>query len=197
MKVTIDEKQCKKRGLQPEEVLLSLFFRCGAELAVVTDALLKKEVLVLVDGKYYVTQHWSDVIDEILVDSSGAVDDEIRLLNLAEKMRKCFPAGKMPGTPYYYRCNNREVILKMKKFFLQYGNYTDDAIIDATKKFIASYNGNYKYLPLVKYFISKNKTVQDEDGTNHIVETSTLATYLENKEDDIEYNEDWLSTSRN
>lgn len=197
MKVTIDEKQCERRGLQPEEVLLSLFLRCGADLAKTIDELLKREVIVFVEGKYYVTQHWSDVIDEILVDSSGAVDDEVRLLNLAEKMRKCFPAGKMPGTPYYYRCNNREVILKMKKFFLQYGNYTDDAIVDATKKFIASFNGNYRYLPLVKYFISKNKTVQDEDGTNHIVETSALATYLENKEDDIEYNEDWLSTSRN
>lgn len=197
MKITIDEKQCERRGLQPEEVLLSLFLRCGVSLADTIEELKKKEVLVEIDGKLLVTQPWSDILDEILVDSSGAIDDETRLMNLAKKMRECFPVGKMPGTPYYYRCNNREVILKLKKFFLQYGNYTDESIIDATKRYIASFNGNYKYLPLIKYFISKNKTVMDEDGTNHINEVSPLADFLENKEDIVNENSDWLSNIRN
>ena len=34
-------------------------------------------------------------------------------------MRECFPQGKMPGTAYYYRCNNAEVVKKLKKFFVQ------------------------------------------------------------------------------
>ena len=114
-------------------------------------------------------------------------------------MKVCFPEGKMPGTPYYYRCNRREIILKLKKFFSQYGNYKDEDIIDATKRFIASFNGNYKFLPLIKYFIMKNKTVADEDGANHIVECSPLADYLENKEDDnvVTASDEWLMNTRN
>jgi hypothetical protein len=63
---------------------------------------------------------------------------------------------------------------------------------------VASYQGNYRYLPLAKYFISKNKAVTDEDGKNHISEVSLLATYLENKEEgDTNNSDDWLMSSRN
>lgn len=202
MKLTLDDKICLKHHLTLPEALVALAIRMTEKdlFTVTLSNLLDREVLVL-DNKtadYYVTQPWSDVLDEIICDSSGGIDDEERLLNLAKKMRECFPEGKMPGTPYYYRCNNREVVLKMKKFFLQYGNYPDDRIIDATKRFVASHRGDYRYLPLIKYFISKNKTVTDEDGKNHITEVSQLASYLENKEQVSESGgDDWLMTTRN
>ena len=90
-------------------------------------------------------------------------------------------------------------MLKLKKFFKMYGNYTDDDIVDATKRFIASFNGNYKYLPLIKYFIIKNKKVMDEDDSYHVVEVSPLADFLENKEDNnvVTASDDWLVEIRN
>lgn len=200
MKITIDEKECLKHKLTPEEVFTALAVRSSKDFQKTLDNLVNREVLTLAGGdKYMVTQRWSDELDEILCDSSGAIDDEDRLNNLAQKMRDCYPKGKMPGTVYYYRCNTREVVLKLKKFFNVYGNYTDDRIVDATKRFVASYNGNYKYLPLIKYFIMKNKTVMDEDGTSHISEVSPLADYLENKTDDnlVTASDDWLMTVRN
>ena len=114
-------------------------------------------------------------------------------------MRELFPKGKMPGTAFYYRCNNREVVLKLKKFFIQYGQYSDEEILNATKKFIASFHGELRYMPLIKYFISKNKRVEDENGEFHIQETSELASYLENEDlsEDIEKDDDWLLTSKN
>lgn len=125
------------------------------------------------------------------------VDIDERFLTLAKKVRECFPTGKMFGTPYYYRCNNREVALKLVKFTEQYGEYTDEEIVDATRRFVASFNGTYRYLPLAKYFIIKNKTVEDEDGSSHVVETSKLADFLENKEDTTIETNDWLSNTRN
>jgi hypothetical protein len=154
----------------------------------------------LANDDFFVEKYGSSAyfVDAEWLKSTQKKDEEKRLLNLAEKLRKCFPEGKMPGTAYYYRCNNREVFLKLKKFFTQYGDYTDEEIVDATKRFVASYQGNYRYLPLAKYFISKNKTITDEDGKNHITEVSLLATYLENKEEgDINNSGDWLMSSRN
>ena len=105
----------------------------------------------------------------------------------------------MPGTPYYYQCNTKEIMLKLKKFFKMYGNYTDDDIVDATKRFIASFNGNYKYLPLIKYFIFKDKLVMGEDEQQHVSSESPLATFLENKEDSdvVAASDDWLTSVRN
>lgn len=196
--ISINEKVCLKHKLAVNEFLLALAVRCTENLDEAFTNLINREVLVNHGGELMVTQHWSDILDEILVDSTAPSDDN-RLSALADKMRECFPKGKMPGTSYYYRCNTLEVKRKLKKFFLQYGQYSDKDVLDATKRYIASFNGNYKYLPLIKYFISKNKKVADEDGEIHVVEQSPLADYLENKEDDniVTASDDWLMNTRN
>lgn len=200
MKIVIDSKQCLKHKLSPQEVLIALAIRSSKDgIKSIIDNLINRQVLSSHEGNLTTTQHWDEVIDTILVDSAGAIDDEERLNALAEKMKLCFPEGKMPGTPYYYRCNRREIVLKLKKFFIQYGNYKDEDIVDATKRFVASFKGDYKYLPLIKYFIMKTKTIAGEDGVNHNIECSPLADYLENKEDEnvVTASDEWLMNTRN
>lgn len=199
MKITIDEKQCLKHHLTPEEAIVMLALRMCKDTNEVIANLEAREVITDQSGHFMLTQHWSDELDEILLDSSGEIDDEERLNNLAQKMRDVYPKGKMPGTPYYYSCNKREVVLKLKKFFALYGNYKDEDIIDATKRYVASFQGNYRYLPLIKYFIYKEKLKLGEDGQQHVFPESQLATYLENKEDNnlVTASDDWLMTVRN
>lgn len=199
MKITIDERQCLRHHLTTEEVMMMLALRMCKDTHEVIANLEAREVITDQNGRLMLTQRWSDELDEILLDSSEEMDDEERLLNLAKKMRDAYPKGKMPGTAYFYRCNNREVVLKLKKFFAAYGNYPDDKILDATKRYVASFNGNYKYLPLIKYFISKDKLRLGEDGQQHVSPESPLATYLENKEDSnlVTASDDWLMTVRN
>lgn len=197
MKLNIDEKICQLHGLEAEQFLLAFAYRQIENPKKTLEELLEKEVFIFKEGKYYITQHWNDIIDEIICDSSGAIDDEERLTNLAQQMRECFPQGKMAGTPYYYRCNNKEVIQKLKKFFVTYGNYPDSKIIEATKRYVASFNGDYRYMSLIKYFISKMKPITEEDGTTHNVEYSPLADYLENKDNEVVSSGDWLMSSRN
>lgn len=200
MKIIIDDKACLKHKLSVEETLIALAVKYGKNIKEAYENLLNKEVLVKDDENTYITQHWNDVLDEILVDSSSAIDNEERLKNLANRMKEVYPKGKMPGTPYYYQCNTREIMLKLKKFFKIYGNYADDDIVDATKRFVASFNGNYKFLPLIKYFIFKDKLVMDEDGMQHVSPESPLATFLENKDNNenlASASDDWLASVRN
>lgn len=193
MKVVLDETKCLKNKLTLQEALIVAAVSIGNYKATVDNminrGILNKESPTLTD-------EWKKVAGKML-DS----EDE-RLTNLATQMRECYPKGKMPGTPFYYRCNIKEIVSKLKKFFEVYGEYEDEAIIDATKKFVAGYQGNYRMMPLIKYFIMKNKKVMDEDGENHISEESPLATILENmsnEEDipEIDNSEDWLMNSRN
>lgn len=200
MKITIDDKACLKHKLSVEETLIALAVKYGKNIKGAYENLLNREVLAKDDENTYITQHWNDVLDEILVDSSSAIDNEERLKNLANRMKEVYPKGKMPGTPYYYQCNTREIMLKLKKFFKIYGNYADDDIVDATKRFVASFNGNYKFLPLIKYFIFKDKLVMDEEGQQHVSPESPLATFLENKDNNenlASASDDWLASVRN
>ena len=208
MKFTIDEKVSLKHKLTIPEVLAALSVRQAKNYEEMIENLFNREVLVQHGDKTLITQHWSDVLDEIICDSSGSYGSDDRLLNLAIAMRECFPKGKMKDrfgreTPYYYRCNNNEVIKKLKKFFTQFGNYSDEEILDATKRYVATNSrNNYANMRLIKYFILKDAVKQGEDGENHVEQVSDLATFLENKEEETSISmatssDDWLMSSRN
>ena len=206
MKITIDEKVCIKHKMTVQEVLIALIMRMGKASDAIEN-MLNREILVNT-GEYQVTQHWSDVLDEILSDSSGAVEkSDEELVELAKKMREVYPEGKMRDrfgaiTPYYYRCNNSEVSKALKRFFTEKGNYTDEEIIDATKRYVADFQGQYwqKGMRLLKYFIIKNPIKHGEDGRGYVEQVSDLETYLNNKESEEEVvntSSDWMMSVRN
>ena len=209
MKITIDEKVCLKHKMTLEEVLYALVYRQIKDLGAVFDNMVDREILVLKDNEPFVTQHWSDVLDEILCDSSqGCSKTDEELINLALRVMECFPKGlKMKDrfgreTPYFYRCNKSEVSKALKRFFTQFGSsYSDDEIVDAAKRYVASFNGNYTGMRLVKYFIMKNPIKQGEDGKGYVEQVSDLLTFLENKESDggveVTNSDEWLMNSRN
>lgn len=200
MKITIDEKVCLKHKITLEELLIVLMVRQVPKSHEVIMNLLAREILVLKNGFYYVTQHWSDVLDEILCDSSGQTDTDETLLQLAEKVRQCFPEGKMKDrfgrpTPYYYRCNRTEVKNALKRFFNNTGlRPSDEDIIDAAKRYVADFKGDYNgKLRLAKYFIWKNDVRPTEDGRAEVEQKSDLLTYLANKDSAEENSEDWTT----
>ena len=201
MKITIDDKICLKHKMTFEEFLMALMFRQVKDPREITNNLLNREIIVTQGGKHLVTQHWSEVIDEILADSQGGERTEEELLELAKKMREAYPQGRMidrktgQPTSYYFRCNTGEVAKKLKTFFARYGNYSDEDILDAEKRYVASYRGNYqqKGFRLIKYFILKDYVKQGPDG-NYVEPLSPLLDFLENKEEEEVINgEDWTT----
>lgn len=193
-----------------QEVLFALAFRISNKNNVLSN-MLAREILVDVGGQMQVTQHWSDVLDEILVDSSGACkksNDE--LMVLAGRIQECFPKMAQPDkygrpTKYFFRCNKREIMLALKRFYEAYGevidDITDDDIVDAAKRYVAEgAKQGYRMMRLSKYFVFKNEVKKDDDGTGHVEQVSDLMTFLENKgsEDGVDTNDDsWLMNSRN
>lgn len=209
MKTVLNEKICLKHNLTLQELLVALAVREGRVNEVVNN-LVSREVIVERNGEYYITQHWNDVVDEILCDSANNgidLSDE-RLLALAKRVQECFPVMKMRNaygqeTPFYYRCNKTEIKNKLKKFLTVYGDVPDDDIVDATKRYVATYaSKGYVGMRLAKYFIIKEDRKLHADEEIHVEEISDLATFLENKTDeeetaDIVNGDDWLVNSRN
>lgn len=111
-------------------------------------------------------------VQNILLDADSSVPSEDRLEKLYESMREYFPRGYKVA-PYAWRGNKKDVTLKLKKFFKLYGNkYTDEQILDATRRYVECFNGNNTHMRILKYFILKDNE-------------SDLATVLENEDDNL------------
>ena len=202
MKITIDDKICHKHKLALEEFLMALMYRQLKDVSSVYNNLINREVIVQKGSDILVTQRWSDVMDEILAESGGCTKSEEELKELAKKMIDAYPHGAMidkrTGRPttYYFQCNNYEVRSKLKAFYSRYGeDYSDDDILDAEKRYVARWNGNYQQIGFrqLKYFIFKK-----DKETGEI--TSPLLDFLENKEnegEEINTSDDWMVSVRN
>lgn len=194
MTITISEEICNNNGLKPEEVLAILLVKSAADIPKLFKSLEDRSIIVKdVFNGYMITQRWSEVCDTILLDSDKDAIPEDRIENLAIKLMAEFPACKKQGTCHYYRGNKKDNTLRLKKFFKLYGNkYTDEQIINAVRKYVSSFNGNYAYMRILKYFIWKDEKKINEEGKGYIEEVSDLASWIEN-EGQSDYNSEWTA----
>lgn len=198
MKITLDEKTCLKNKLTLQEALIATAVSMGNYKSVF-DNMINRHVLGIMGQS--VDSKWKDTIKNLM-----DAEDE-RFETLATKVQECFPKQKMMYTngtasPFYFRCNKTEIKNKLKKFITIYGEVSDEDIIDATKRYVASYvPKGYRGMRLAKYFIMKDDRKLMADDEVHVEEISDLATFLENKTEDtpsdIVDGDDWLMNSRN
>jgi hypothetical protein len=191
MKYVIDDAVAEKMGLTLPQVLALMLIKTGENVEEVLEELANKEAIVAIDAskiKYKVTQRWNDLCDNVLLTSDKYVPKEDIIVPIAEKLMQIFPKGKKPGTPYYWKCNKREVSLKLKSFFKLYGNtYTEEQILNAARDYVDSFNGDYRFMRLLKYFIWKK---DDEQG-----EISELATFIDNAgQENVNDDSNWVNT---
>jgi hypothetical protein len=181
MNITINDDVCTKYGLSLPELLVVLALKSD-KLETTIASLEKKGAIVsdVFEG-YLVTQRWDDVASSILLDSDKDRQSPDRIANLAAKLMEIFPKEKKAGTNHYFRGNTKDVTLKLKKFFKLYGDkYSDEQVLNAAQAYVSSFNGNYTYMRILKYFLWKDDKKLGEDGKYYIEETSDLATWIEN-----------------
>ena len=193
----LTDKACKKHNLLLSEGVALL------AISTTTDdtyrSLINKGLITKANGtmqslnrKYSTTEKGIALADELLADSEESIvikEDGIK--ELADKLREIYPEGKMSGTSYYYKCNRADIVRKLKSFFRRYGEYTSEQIIEATQRYVTSFNGNYTYLRLLKYFIWK-----DENKDGETLQVSQLADWIENKDSVNPSNSDWNAELR-
>lgn len=195
MTVSINDSVCERNGLRLEELLAVLLIKTGASIPDVISSLEDREVIVKdVLGGYRMTRRWDDVVSSILLDSDRAVQTDDRLESLAQSLMDIFPKQKKEGTSHYFRGNKKDNILRLKKFFKLYGDrYTDSQILDAAKAYVESFNGDYRYMRVLKYFIWKDAVKTGPDGTGYVDESSDLASIIENEGAAESLRNDWTT----
>ena len=192
MKWTIDSNILDKYNLSMDEFVLLLFLARGGNVQECMNSLLAKkwaERNIFHPDQVVLSLETKETVQGILLDSdrlvNGKQDD---FESLANQLREIFPKGNKAGTNYNWRGSTAEIARKLKNLVVKYGcKFTDEEAIEATTAYEASFNGDYKYMKLLKYFLLK--TPRNNNGDVEI--EADFMTYLENKGVAEEYNGNW------
>lgn len=192
MKLAIDEKILAKNNLTLNEYLFLLFNARGGDVHECIASLIAKGWAgadLFDDTKVVLSDNTKENVFNVLVDSDKLVEDKQDDFEaIANKLREIFPKGNKAGTNYNWRGSTAEIARKLKNLVVKYGcKFTEEEAVEATKAYVASFNGDYKYMKLLKYFLLK--TPRNNNGDVEI--ESDFMTYLENKGAAEEHNGNW------
>jgi len=146
------------------------------------------------------TEKGTEAIESVFLNSEygdSTPNHRNRFDILADKLKELYPGGKKPGTAYMWRDSTSVISKKLKAFFKKYEDsyiaktgesFSDEVIIEATQKYVNSFNEEYQYMQLLKYFINKRNPEGDD--------ISQLLSYIENKDDIDVLNDDWRNSIR-
>lgn len=191
MKHTISDEVLAQHGLTLPEYLLLLFNARGGDVRECIESLSHKGWGVkdlFDDTKLVLSDNTRTKVGFVLLDSDERVETKEQEFNdLADKLREIFPKGRKAGTTHSWRGSTMDVANKLKSLVVKYGcTFTEEEAIEATKAYVAAFNGDYKYMKVLKYFILKTPTVNGQ-----VEVQSDLMSYIQNKDIGEEQNGNW------
>lgn len=194
MNISINEKVLRKYDLTLNEFLV--LFLCSREVDIekIIETLIDKKI---VDKDLYnkvsavVSDNTKELISSIIIDSGPSViGKEEEFNDLANKMRELFPEGRKPGTTYYWRDSTPIIAKKLKTVVEKFNTqFTEEQALDATRRYVESFNGDYRFMQLLKYFILKT-----DRATGDI--RSDFLSLLQNPDAEDSLNDNWLNEVR-
>ena len=193
MRYTIDDAILSKYNLTEEEfIALVVSFR-DLDIQRGNDNLIAKGIAdrnIYDKTKIVLSNNTKNMIGSIIVDSDKeTINREEEFLDVAQSLRELYPKGKKPGTTYMWKDSNTIIAQKLKTLVVKFGyKFTKEQAIEATRRYIESFRGDYRYMQLLKYFILKT-----DRATGEI--RSDFMSYIDN-ENQGEVNSNWLSEIR-
>ena len=192
----INNKLLNKIGLTLDEYLVLILLKRGVYPEALISKFIKEHKVRKVDGEYIFDNE--EVEKELLKwkDSTEEVEflPEKTLEEVANEMRELFPTGIKDGTKVPWRGSTNEITQRLK-MLQRYTNKKLDVskIVDATKLYIKSFNGDFRFMQTLKYFIFK------QVNTAGMLEIkSDLLAYIDMLDQGVdlenpELKDDWIS----
>lgn len=195
MKLTIDQTILDKHNISIGEFMLLYLSANSIDIKECIESIIKKNLAdrnLFSENSIVVSDKVKDLITTIIIDSDkNVIDKDSEFLELANEMRELYPKGKKEGTTYLWRGTTAEVAKKLKTLVVKYGySFSKEQVLKATKEYVNSFNGNYKRMRLLKYFVLKSE--KDADDNINII--SELMSLIENEGQISEQREDWEAT---
>lgn len=195
MKFTIDEEILNKYDLSVGDFMILYLGMKSLNIKSIIESLVARGLAnknLFSEGNIVVSDKVKDILSTIVIESDkNVLNKDEEFIELANELRDLYPAGRKEGTTYMWRGTTAEIVKKLKTLVVKYGyTFTKDQVINATKEYINSFNGNYKRMRLLKYFILKS----ERDADDNINVISELMSLIENAGQINSQREDWMST---
>lgn len=195
MRLTINRTVLDKHDLTISEFMVLYLNVNSVDIKSCMDSLVAKGLAdknLFSEGSIVVSDKVKELVSTIAIDSDKSViDKDAEFIELANELRELYPAGRKEGTTYMWRGTTAEIAKKLKTLVVKYKySFTREQVIKATKEYISSFNGNYKKMRLLKYFILKSE--RDADDNVNVI--SELMTLIENEGQTEVRRDDWMST---
>lgn len=195
MKLTIDQFVLDKHDLTIEEFMVLYLNANSVNIKTCMDSLVAKGLAdknLFSNGSIVVSDKVKELVSTIAIDSDkNVIDKDAEFIELANELRELYPAGRKEGTTYMWRGTTAEIAKKLKTLVVKYKySFTREQVIRATKEYVSSFNGNYKKMRLLKYFILKS----EKDADDNVNVISELMTLIENEGQIDAQRDDWMST---
>lgn len=195
MRLTIDQSILDKHELTISEFMVLYLNAKEVDITECVNTLVKKGLAdrnLFKENSLVVSEKIKELLSTIVIDSDKEViNKDAEFLELANELRELYPAGRKEGTTYMWRGTTAEIAKKLKTLVVKYKySFTKEQVIKATKEYISSFNGNYKKMRLLKYFILKS----ERDADDNINVISELMTLIENEGQTDTHRDDWMST---
>ena len=160
MNISINQSILDKYGMSIEEFLVLYLCSKDFDIEEIIKSLINKG---FANRNLYnkvtavISNNTKELISSILIDSDKSVIDKDEEFNrVAEKMKEVFPDGRKPGTTYYWKDSTAVIARKLKTLVAKFNfKFTEEQAITATREYVKSFNGDYQYMQLLKYFILK------------------------------------------
>ena len=183
--IFLNEEVCVKKDLSIAESILLISIKENLNLEEAEKSLISKgyitanrELFNSTNYKWIATERGKSALNSVMVDSAISPKPDKELEELAKKLKEIFPKGKKDGTNLYWSDGVALIEKRLKVLFKKYETrYPDEEILDAAKRYVESFNGDYRFMKVLKYFLFK-----DEKGAaGKVEESSELINYIENK----------------
>ena len=181
MKITIDTDVLREERLSLGEFLVLLMGYHDIDYRDSLEGLIGKDIVqpnLFNRMDVVLSDNTKDKVAMILTKSDEKVRScGIDFDRLAAKLQSIYPAHKKEGTSYDWRGKTYEVAQKLRTLVACYDfKFTEEEAANATKEYVESFNGNWKQMQLLKYFILRT------DGKGENISSQFMSIIENNRE---------------
>ena len=195
MELNINEDVLKDTNLELSDFLVLLTLKDNYDVVSIMKRLNQDALILYNQSKnaFFVSDEGLKLINKVIeVKQQEEKDSCDDLRELAVTLKSLFPKGIKPGTNTPWTEAVPLIMKRLETFFIKFGEQPYDKIVEATKKYINSFNGDYRMMRVLSYFIMK--TIINNDNEKEV--KSDLLTAIENLDDYGEQqSEDWTSST--
>lgn len=198
MKICINTDILKENNLSLSEFLLLWLSSDEYSLSKVKNSLAEKGWIYpescKIHGLPALSMEAKTKVASMLIDSTPVnnknTNSDAFYTEVAEAIREFYPKGKKPGTAYMWRDSIPTIARRLKLLNIKYGyTFTKEQAIKATEEYVNSFNNDYRYMQLLKYFILKVPVNANGD----VEVRSEFMSYIENEGQNSLYDENWTN----